>query len=576
VKRKAAVASGALVLAVMSFAPLGCHEYDEPPFNPRELGRGTRVAAQERIIREKAPIPTTMQSRRPSSRPSIRADAQGVTGPTEFVGEEPVVRMSLQEVMQRAVAHNSAVAVAGYEPAIDETRVIEADARFDPSFFATVGFQDEKVLSPSSSFVSINPFNPSGFQSFSVQSGIRQNLFSGGQAELSYRTQRIFRDEGFSENLGPNPYYLNELLLRVTQPLLRDFGSEINRARITIARNNQRISVLEFRRTLEEEISATEDAYWQLVQAVQEVRIQEELLGETIRTADILEARRRAGADVTRVQTSQAEAAVASREAVLVRARARVNDLSDELKRRMGDPAYPASSAVVILPAVDPLLDPIHFDPAEQFDTALRNRLELGQQQVRIDSAAIALDVAKNNILPQLNLVGQVAFQGAGEDLGEAFDENWEGREPSYSVQLEYEIPFGNRLARSVLRRAQLQRSQAIEGYIQQIKLIEQEVSTALREVDTSYNEIIKRREAVFRSKDSLRAIQQRREADEALTPTFVQLELDSQQTYANARAEEAQAIRSYNVGISRLERAKGTLLRYNNVVMQEAQLQRD
>jgi len=143
-------------------------------------------------------------------------------------------------------------------------------------------------------------------------------------------------------------------------------------------------------------------------------------------------------------------------------------------------------------------------------------------------------------------------------------------------VQLEYEIPFGNRLARSVLRRAQLQRSQAIEGYIQQIKLIEQEVSTALREVDTSYNEIIKRREAVFRSKDSLRAIQQRREADEALTPTFVQLELDSQQTYANARAEEAQAIRSYNVGISRLERAKGTLLRYNNVVMQEAQLQRD
>jgi hypothetical protein len=96
----------------------------------------------------------------------------------------------------------------------------------------------------------------------------------------------------------------------------------------------------------------------------------------------------------------------------------------------------------------------------------------------------------------------------------------------------------------------------------------------SLREVETSYNEIVERRNASYLAADSLRAIQQRREAQEALTPEFVQLELDSQQTLANARAEEEQAIRSYNVAISRLERAKGTLLRYNNVVMQERQLQ--
>ena len=48
---------------------------------------------------------------------------------------------------------------------------------------------------------------------------------------------------------------------------------------------------------------------------------------------------------MTRVQTSQAESAVASREAVLVRARSRVKDLSDELKRRMDDPAYPGRPA---------------------------------------------------------------------------------------------------------------------------------------------------------------------------------------------------------------------------------------
>ena len=106
-------------------------------------------------------------------------------------------------------------------------------------------------------------------------------------------------------------------------------------------------------------------------------------------------------------------------------------------------------------------------------------------------------------------------------------------------------------------------------------QIIDQDVSTSLREVNTSYDEIVKRARAVFLAYDSLRAIQQRREADEALTPTFVQLELDSQQTYANARAEEAQAIQNYNTAIARLERNKGSLLRYNNVVMQETQLQR-
>jgi outer membrane protein len=546
----------------------GCDRYNEPPFNPREMGRNTRLASKERVIREKEPIPTTMQAR-PSTRPSVRsATAEGAAE------DEPVVRLSLQEIIQRTVASNSDVAVAGYEPAIEETRLVEAEARFDPTFFANLTFTDEKVLSPSASFVSVDPFAPSGFESLSAQSGIRQNLYSGGTAELSTRLQRIRRAEGFTDGFGVNPYYLNEVILRVTQPLLRDFGSEINRARITIARNNQRISTLEFRRTLEEQLAAAEQAYWQLVQAVREVEIQEQLLAETIRTADILDMRRRAGADVTRVQTSQAESAVASREAVLVRARARVKDLSDEIKRRMGDPAYPGGGAVVILPGVEPLREPIRFDPAEQFDTALRTRLELGQQQLRIDSAAIALNVAENNILPQLNLVGQASFQGVDDEWGGAVEDSLDFHSPSGSIGLEFEIPFGNRLARAVLRRAQLQRRQAIEQYMALIKQIEQDVSVALRDVNTSWEEIVKRRDAVFLAADSLRAIQQRRENDEPLTPTFVQLELDRQQELANAQAEEAQATSRYNIAIAQLERAKGTLLRYNNVVMAEQQMQ--
>ena len=43
---------------------------------------------------------------------------------------------------------------------------------------------------------------------------------------------------------------------------------------------------------------------------------------------------------------------------------------------------------------------------------ALDNRLELLQQQARIDNASVTLGAAKNNLLPQLNLVGSVGANG--------------------------------------------------------------------------------------------------------------------------------------------------------------------
>ena len=114
---------------------------------------------------------------------------------------------------------------------------------------------------------------------------------------------------------------------------------------------------------------------------------------------------------------------------------------------------------------------------------------------------------------------------------------------------------------------------QAIERYRALVAQVAQDVSTAAREVNTTWAEIAARRAARFAAESSLRAVQARREQDEALTPTFVRLILDTEERLANAQSEEELAIQRYNVAIARLERAKGTLLRYNNVVLEEENL---
>ncbi|MFT3785476.1 MAG: TolC family protein [Tepidisphaeraceae bacterium] len=370
-------------------------------------------------------------------------------------------------------------------------------------------------------------------------------------------------------------FYVADLGVELTQPLLRDFGNEINRARIDINKNNQHISVLEFRNTLEDQLTKLEQTYWQLVQAQREVEIQQELLQRTIDTAVILALRQ--NQDVTRVQLAQANFAIEQRRAQLVRARARVADLSDQMKVFMNDPSVPAAGQDLVLPSTPPVLDQIIYSPHDVVVEANRYRPEVGQQLLRVDSALIALNVAKNNKLPRLDLTGRVSVQqvNASSMLSPVVDlfdveQNWQG---AASIQFQFEYPLGNRAALAIEKRAGLQYEQALVQYHQLSLKVTNETTQALREVDTTYNEIARTKQERFAAAEALRALQVREDNNEPLTPQFVDQKLRQQEQLAQAQRDEAAAISNYNIALATLERAKGTLLRYNNVTLQEESL---
>ncbi len=565
--RALALASAGASLALTT----GCAS--EPyPFNPRNLQEQERRASAGQVPPVMRPLPTTLQS------PLLDEFTGQVKPPAnppttgQPIEDFPTRRLTLQETVQRAVANNLAIKVAGYEPAIEGARVVEAEARFDPAFFFNTGVERNRRLITQDFF-----FNPTAglitqetSEVFTVQPGLRQNLPSGGQIELrSTLTQTdLDRNDGLNRL---NPYNEGDIAIQLTQPLLRDFGYAVNRAQIRIARNNQRISLLEFRNTAEDQILQLERLYWQLVAAEEDVRIQELLLADTEETARILLLR--AGQDVTRVQISQANASVETRRVALIRARAEVRDVSDQIKQLMNDPEYPVASDLVILPASTPLLDPVSFIFEEQLESAMEHRLELAQQQQRVDSADITLDAARNNLLPQLNFVGSLGSQGLDDDWLSGLRSSLEFEQISWTAGIQFEVPIGNRSARAIYRRVLLQRSQSIEQYRQLIDQVTLDVQLGVRAVQTAWQETVAARQAVFAQEDSLRAIEQREAADEPLTPEFVQLKLDRQQALAEARRAEINAVANYNFAIASLERAKGTLLRYNNILLEEERL---
>jgi outer membrane protein len=561
-----AVRRSCVFAAVLALSGCFWSGKDPAPFDPRLAQDVERARAGETALPPKRTLPTTLEAL--TTRPTTQGSGQ-VIGPSISAG--PTIRLTLREIIQRAVANNKDIKVAGYQPAIDESRIVEAEARFDPAFFTNLTYADQTVLAPDVNNTGLSPGVATTFRSWTVETGIRQDLAAGGKLEAKYSpvwTERSPAPRDVLGREGVNPWYTSELSLQLTQPLLRDFGIEINNARIAIARGNARISLLDFREQIQKTLADIEEAYWQLVQAEGEVAIADELLERTVGTADIL--LKRMGQDVTRVQISQTNAELEQRRAILIRARATVRDQSDRLKRLMNDPDLPVTGGVVILPATVPLEEQVRFNLEDQIATAMENRQELGQQLIRIENTGIANKVAKNNLLPQLNAVGSVGLEGLDDNFGGAVSEQFDFSDVSWTLGLQLEIPIGNREARAIWKRTNLQRLQAIAQYQSAVEEVALNVKQAAREVDTTWQEIYARRRARFAAADALRAIEQREQGGEALTYNFVDLKLTAQQRLAAQQQAEVEAISRYNIAMARLELAKGTLLRYNNIVMQE------
>jgi outer membrane protein TolC len=546
----------------------GCATEPERVFDPRGLGNAERTAASAEQPRwPMRPLPQRLETEYDAAAPRDAAVPAKPTIPP-FDAKNNVVRLPLREMVQRAMINNLEIRVAGYDPAIEKSRVVEAEARFDLTLFAQTTFDYRDVDTAGQSFGFGEPVSTESLtKTFNAQAGLRQLLPSGGQAELRWQQTRNSQDPTF---FAINPYWESELVLQLTQPLLRDFGNDINRARIVINRFNQQVSVLEFRRQVEETVITLEQRYWELQQALAEEKIAEDLLIETIDTADILFKRR--GQDATALQINQAVASIKARSAFLIDIRRRLLDLSDQIKRLMNDPDLPVTSAVMVLPETDPLVEPIRFDFQDAIDTALLTRLEVGQQQLRVESAAVALQVARNNLLPQLNLVAAAGVQGLDDtwfwSATDAFDfdNNFTG-----SIGLQFEFPIGNRAARAIYARASLQRQQAIDSYAALVQQVALDVKTALRDVETNWELVVQQQQNRLAAFAALDAAEVRRRNNEPLTPNFVDLLLNLQANYAEARRQEAQSVANYNIAIARFERAKGTLLKYNNIVLDEA-----
>ncbi len=79
------------------------------------------------------------------------------------------------------------------------------------------------------------------------------------------------------------------------------------------------------------------------------------------------------------------------------------------------------------------------------------------------------------------------------------------------------------------------------------------------------YTNVAPQWKAAQAAERNLRALQARAQR---IDPTYLETELNTIEQLANARTILLQVVTDYNLALVQLEKAKGTLLEYNNVVV--------
>ncbi|HWP49762.1 MAG TPA: TolC family protein [Candidatus Limnocylindrales bacterium] len=500
------------------------------------------------------PAPSTGTPQAPTTTPS--PTTQQPSPPSAKPGEElPKVFLSLEEAINLALVNNFDIAIERFNPKINNERITVAEAKFDPTVVANGSAS--KSLTPAASQTTGSEEETRNFNA-----GIQQTLSPGTSYSFAF-------NNSWRQTNSPlaiiNPAYGSNGLLTVTQPLLRGFGTAVNKAPIYIARNNRDISVSVLEGRVIQVITDVQNAYWDLVFAIGDLdakRLALKLAQDLIR---INRAQVEVGT-LAPIEVLQAEASAAAREEGVLVAEETLRDTEDNLKRilnlQAGDRKF---WDVSIVPLDKPPFEIRDVSVEESIKIALQKRPELVQARINLKNRNIDVLTNRNQILPALNFQGALGLNGLGASYGDNLNELTSGDFYTWQAGINFEFPLGNRAAKSNYAVAKLAAEQAevtIKNLEQQIIL---DVRQAVRQIRTNIKRVESTRIARELAEKQLDAEQKK--FNEGLSTNFNVLQFQSD--LATAVSNEVRAITDYNKSLANLQRAMGTTLEAKNIKVQ-------
>jgi outer membrane protein TolC len=490
--------------------------------------------------------------------------------------EEGLLKLSLQECIQKTLKNNLGLAAEILTPKIAEASLAQANEKFIPTLAFSYSRQDNTTASYS--FLDAAGAAVSTLQN-SYSSQISQTLPTGGSLTFSL-------DGGKSDTTRQfqtiNPRFSSTLRFNFSQPLLKDFGWKVSRRDVILARNNRDISEYNLGDTMEEYVYRAKAAYWTLVYTRENLKVRQQSLKLAQELLEQNKAEVEAGT-LPPIEILTAQADVSTREADILDAQAAVRNSEDLLKTLINLQAEnPQANLIHIEPTDSPSVTKLDVNLDEALHEAYENRPDLQASRIGLSSSQFNLSFARNQLYPDLRLTAsfwspgisgtQILYENnnalSGNIIGtvpaggdQAMKDALDFKYKNWSVGLSLSVPLGSIFSRASVAAANLELERAqlrLKNQEQQIFL---EIRTAVRTVETNFLRIQAYRVARENAAKKLEAEQEKLKVGLS-TNYFI---LQYQRDLATAMTNELKSIVDYNVSLAALYRAQGKGLEMEN-----------
>ncbi|MEX8493769.1 TolC family protein [Sphaerotilus sp.] len=348
--------------------------------------------------------------------------AESPVPPAALAAPQPQ-RVSLKDFVARLTSSDESLRVQRLEQAIGDAGLRGAEAVFEPFAFTSLERESMHVLNSAADAKQrgVNPGDVYDSQENRFKAGVMVKVDSGADLEFSYNASVIKNSLQALAN-APSPENKGYLGLKVTQPLMRGYGGEVNRLGIRIADADRRVAGETVRQLTAQRVMESINQYL-LVQRAEErvrLRIQARQVATVVDKEISLQ---HAGGLRSAAELTEAHASLALKNAQLAQAQQdleeQINALQVFLSARDRTSGETLQRSLVLPEPVQAALTPAEEEqaqPRQGLNAVLVLRPEARISTLRVEREARKVDFAVDQARPELNMT----LRYGKEDLSSA------------------------------------------------------------------------------------------------------------------------------------------------------------
>ncbi len=466
--------------------------------------------------------------------------------------------LSLQDCFVAALKNNFDVRVERYEPQKSLLNLHAAYAGYDPTFSLSgthdhnnAGFETGTL----GTFPSISDGN-------TFKSGLTGSLPWGMSYDLNGNVAEKY-GQSYPANISSTGGYddsSGQVGVSVTQPLLKGLWSDSTRLAISAAKNNLKLSEQGLRSQLITTVTAVENAYYELIYAHENVKVQQEALALAQTQLDQDKQRVQVGS-LAPLDVQQDEAQAAQSRANLIAAQNTLSVDQNALKNLITD-QYAQWHDQEIQPLATLEAVRAALDIQDSWSKGMTLRPDLLQAKLNLEQQGIQLKYDRNQVFPSLDLTASYGYNGAGREFSDAFGQYATANRPYYSYGAQFSVPLSNAKARNAYQADKATEHQLLLKLKQLEQNVLVQIDNAVKAAQSAWESADATKSARTYAEAALDAEQKKYSVGKSTTFTVLQL----QKNLTAARSDEIRALANYNQALANLAAAEGSTLQRHNL----------